>query len=498
MAQINAGYTRRTELRCTLAEMATYGAVIPYEGENVYVQQADGSYAIKMGDGKTPLADLPYVVNYSDIKGMKERVETAQSIAESSAREAVEAKEEVSKFFGELGVVQTTGDSPTAVMSQRASTEYFMQHDKRITNLEQGLPSEQFVTDSTVAHVKDVPLNALPFAEVSKVGGMTYKDGDTLKHAKVTEIESVGTNLFNPDWLLDYGATKNEYGYYVLSTPNVTLPITHFKENTQYSFLLTGYTFTKEEITSTLGIRYTDGTIEYVCSIDKKTTETYFNVSAAGKTIDHVTWTYGTSDTVGVKEVCIKEGTTTDYIPYTKHFLPIPEAIQALDGYGEGVDDTNYNFVKWEENGTITYNDVVMRKVFNGNESSWETYGDKLYGISKSALGIKQNTKAVCDRFENGYSTLSGNFFVGASGVAFQTDYATLKEWKSYLSEQYANGTPMVAVFVRDNPLVTDISDRLPADNYIGVEGGGTITAVNEHGFAMPSEITYQIKEASA
>ena len=56
MSQINAGYTRRTELRCTLAEMATYGAVVPYEGETVYVQQSDGTYAVKMGDGKTPLA----------------------------------------------------------------------------------------------------------------------------------------------------------------------------------------------------------------------------------------------------------------------------------------------------------------------------------------------------------------------------------------------------------------------------------------------------------
>lgn len=43
----------------------------------------------------------------------------------------------------------------------------------------------------------------------------------------------------------------------------------------------------------------------------------------------------------------------------------------------------------------------------------------------------------------------------------------------------------------------TDISHLLPEDNFIRVEGGGTITAVNEHGLAAPTEIIYQMKEAT-
>lgn len=89
---VNPGYTRRTELRCTLAEMATYGAVVPYEGETVYVKQADGSYAIKMGNGVTSLADLPYVVNFANIKAMKEAVENALSLAESARTGAETAR----------------------------------------------------------------------------------------------------------------------------------------------------------------------------------------------------------------------------------------------------------------------------------------------------------------------------------------------------------------------------------------------------------------------
>lgn len=110
MAQINAGYTRRTELRCTLVEMATYGAVVPYEGETVYVQQADGTYAVKMGDGKTPLADLPYVVNYSDIKKMKEAAETAQSLAEAAQRAAETAKAGAEAAVASLDIGLTVVD----------------------------------------------------------------------------------------------------------------------------------------------------------------------------------------------------------------------------------------------------------------------------------------------------------------------------------------------------------------------------------------------------
>ena len=38
-------------------------------------------------------------------------------------------------------------------------------------------------------------------------------------------------------------------------------------------------------------------------------------------------------------------------------------------------------------------------------------------------------------------------------------------------------------------PIITDISDILPADNFIGVEGNGTLTFVNENGYAVPSKI---------
>lgn len=91
---INSGYTRRSELRCTLEEADTYSSVILYDGEVIYIQQTDESYAIKIGDGVTPLRDLAYVVNYSNIRLTKEAAETARNLAEKAQEGAEAAKDQ--------------------------------------------------------------------------------------------------------------------------------------------------------------------------------------------------------------------------------------------------------------------------------------------------------------------------------------------------------------------------------------------------------------------
>lgn len=89
---VNPGYTRRKELRCTLEELSTYGAVILYEGEVLYVLQSDGRYAVKVGDGATPVADLPYSVNYTELNALKVAAENAKALAVAAKEDAEEAK----------------------------------------------------------------------------------------------------------------------------------------------------------------------------------------------------------------------------------------------------------------------------------------------------------------------------------------------------------------------------------------------------------------------
>jgi hypothetical protein len=70
------------------------------------------------------------------------------------------------------------GNKADIASNERAiakNAENITRNSKRITNIEQGLTPDSFETDDSVAYQKDVPANALPYAAVQKVGGMTRK-----------------------------------------------------------------------------------------------------------------------------------------------------------------------------------------------------------------------------------------------------------------------------------------------------------------------------------
>ena len=70
----NYGYTRRIELKCTIEEMNENADVILYDGESIYIKQQNGEYAIKVGDGKTRLIDLPYAVGDPAVRAAEKKI----------------------------------------------------------------------------------------------------------------------------------------------------------------------------------------------------------------------------------------------------------------------------------------------------------------------------------------------------------------------------------------------------------------------------------------
>lgn len=58
--EYKGSYTRRQELFCTEAEIATYANIVLYENEKIYVKMNSGVIRMKLGDGVTILRDLPY------------------------------------------------------------------------------------------------------------------------------------------------------------------------------------------------------------------------------------------------------------------------------------------------------------------------------------------------------------------------------------------------------------------------------------------------------
>lgn len=342
--------------------------------------------------------------------------------------------------------------------TQEIQTTDLMVHQKRIENLENALYPDIVtpITDDTVAYIKAVPKNALPYAEVTQVGGMTYTEGDTLRSAPVTSIESVGKNILNVAAATVWTRAPGSYNDYLKAEQYGTgIKLTALEDNTG-SWIYGGFTIglTKEFLGKTLAL--SAGNVEYFPKRDKSTPillcgickhDNYYlggssnwGPDKAAHSLsmtftvpldaDYITYPYLrvgfyisnggevlAGDYVIYEDIMVEVAdSASGYAPYTKHTLPVPASVQALEGYGWGVSDTIYNYIDFE------------RKQF-------------VQKVGK-----------------------------GESGEPFE------------LAE----------------PIVTDISQLLSDDNYIPVEGGGSITMVNEHGFAVPSIIEYTVKGASA
>ena len=124
-----------------------------------------------------------------------------------------------------------------------------------------------------------------------------------------------------------------------------------------------------------------------------------------------------------------------EYIPYRKCVYPIPACVRTLEGWGLGVNETYHNRLVWNV-----------------------------------AKGLKQYRREVGIRAYK-------------SGDEGRSDCVT-------------DGTE--TVYILDAPEITDLSEVLSDDNFIEVEGGGTITAVNTYALAAPMKIEYQLKEETA
>lgn len=137
-----------------------------------------------------------------------------------------------------------------------------------------------------------------------------------------------------------------------------------------------------------------------------------------------------------VYPMCNKGSTAQPYTPYVEHTLPIPAAVQALDGWGQGIDDNYHNFLDWRpEEGVTEWHQLCAKRPYEEGDENLEN--------------------VVTD---------------GSSET----------------------------IYIIDEEIVTDISDLITADNLISVEGGGTLTFENEHGYDMPNTVTYMLKEVTA
>ena len=484
-----------------------------------------------------------------------------------------------------------------------------IRNSKCITNLEQGLPDDENYTDATVAYTKDVPSNALPYAEVKKIGGMTRKcanlcslaevregyydvsnngvfvedigghwkasakmpcspstyytlsnisltsgywvffdnndnmikysslsasyltiqtpanctkisfyanmsgnimlnEGSTalpfepyyegLRSAKAERVESVGVNLFDPQKIIDAGGTENN-GEYTVGTSDFyqvwnkkDLSSVPCKKGTRYIIGFEGRNDNPADrkVTLIFMIVYTDGSQSAMAMVGGNEWNYQYAISTAGKDVSRISVNYSYSGMSYLRNVFIAKYTgDNSYRPYTKNSLPVPEAVQALDGYGWGVNADCYNYVDWKKQFVERVGKVDLGTL------NWEYLADTFGGVFRTILTtMKQNTAAsVCSKYqvvESNITNLDKAIYVKNNGNAVHLKDSTYTDAATFKAAM----SGVMLYYELTEPIITDISDLLPEDNFIEVEGNGSITAVNEYGYDVPSEIEYQLE----
>lgn len=206
--------------------------------------------------------------------------------------------------------------------------------------------------------------------------------------------------------------------------------------------------------------------------------------------------------------------TDTTYSPCHKTTLPIPAKVQALDGYGWGIPNDEdigligaANGIEWDENGKPSYVKRVERVAFDGTEA-WEikeeytTHGPVgcfVFTVEAGEMPLPTISSAVRSGFGGELESMLALLTESTeNSICLYPIYGggdeeeILDLWKEILTYLYESGNPLTVYYKLAEPIVTDISAHFTEDNLIAVEGGGTITAVNEHNQAAPSTIVYQ------
>jgi hypothetical protein len=295
-----------------------------------------------------------------------------------------------------------------------------------------------------------------------------------LRSAPVTEVESVGANLFDGETLK--GFYDSGIGTYVNS------------ENESCS---------KNYISILPNAQYcVTGTQNFVIFYDfnqKFISSQYYNSQpfTTPTNARYMRLNFGTAD---VNNIMINKGSTAlPFAPFTKNALEIPEAVRPENGINEYV----YDYIEWLADETrksyqrVGVSDMGTLDFYKHEESnSWffaevpaMVMGGSLVRCIPYDFGTSSFSWSFIDSYADKTINITTNNFIYIKDTAY-TDVETFKAAMSGVMLYYELA----------EPIITDISDKLPADNLIAVEGGGSLTFKNEYEFAVPSTVVYQVK----
>lgn len=113
------------------------------------------------------------------------------------------------------------------------------------------------------------------------------------------------------------------------------------------------------------------------------------------------------------------------------------------------------------------YEVVRNRKelVFNGNEIWYKTSATAVdeFSIEATNIDASRNTEILSTHFKPYFGFKVGAIYINISSIYMQPSafgVMTLDEWKAYLAEQYANGTPVKVVYQLAEPIIEPIRHK--------------------------------------
>jgi hypothetical protein len=438
-------------------------------------------------------------------------------------------------------VVQSLGESEDKAISQKVITSHLNDHEERLATLEKEFGLVSFVTDSTVAYSKTVPADALTFAEVNKIGGMTRKCTNLMAYPYIRTTQTVNGITFtdNGDGSITADGTATATSVFYLHN-NLALPSGNY-------VLSLANTWQNASVV----LVYTDESGKGVYSTAYSTKE--ITLTEAKRVTVYLQLGEGSKVSNFVFAPMLNEGSTAlPYEPYFEGFRSAP--VTEVESVGVNLFDISklietdmlkvtgdkINVTVGEKTPINSINklrevapqlkvgDVVMLNATTTGERKY-IYLDKAdatwnYGGKKTVTEDMLNSKISFYASGAYSSAIISEFIISKTDDAPYTPYLhstfpipeAIRNLEGYgwgINESVYNYVDFgnkqfvkrvaksdgdeTYYYELETPEIIDISNLFFGDNYIEVEGGGTVTMVNEHQYAVPSEITYQIVRAT-
>ncbi|MBQ9747542.1 MAG: hypothetical protein IJV98_02045, partial [Clostridia bacterium] len=259
------------------------------------------------------------------------RAESARTSAETERMTSETARKDAEALRAEAESVREQGyrsfDGRIAENAARVSANH-----KRITNLERRLSDEMFLSDSEITYQRSVPEDALPFAAVAEIGGMSYKSRNLFDENRFVELSN---------------GVKNSDGSYTVSSAKMGRASLSLigKANMQYTVSLTVTNQTTNKATYVI-FKYSDGTEDAYGNRYFNAVGNYTFVSETNKTAVRVSFIHNDENTFTIKDFMLNEGETA--LPYEPYFEGLRDAkVTAVESEGRSLFPASAVYGSW-------------------------------------------------------------------------------------------------------------------------------------------------------